>query len=132
MILKDELYTLDSLKGSPAADEATAYVAELTLNPESRIYKAHFPGMPITPGVCIAQMCVEVASLALECPLDIVASRDIRFLVPVTPDKVQHLSIEFTLPAGASAAVSEGVSVEFSVVSGETAYSRLKLTLGRI
>lgn len=30
------------------------------LNPEHYIYKAHFPGTPVTPGVCIIQMATEI------------------------------------------------------------------------
>ena len=28
------------------------YQCQVKFNPEHRIYKAHFPGNPVTPGVC--------------------------------------------------------------------------------
>lgn len=38
----------------------------ILLNRDSVIYKAHFPGNPITPGACIVEMGREIASLILE------------------------------------------------------------------
>ena len=33
---------------------------KIRLNPDHEIYRAHFPGNPITPGVCIVQIISEV------------------------------------------------------------------------
>ena len=37
-----------------------AMTADIRLLPDNVIYKAHFPEKPITPGVCIVQMAVEL------------------------------------------------------------------------
>ena len=39
------------------------------LNPDHLIYKAHFPGQPVTPGVCILQMIRELLSVEMDIPL---------------------------------------------------------------
>ena len=33
---------------------------KVILNPDHLIYKAHFPGQPVTPGVCILQIIQEL------------------------------------------------------------------------
>lgn len=53
--------------------------ATVRLLPESPIYKAHFPGYPVTPGVTLVQMALELMSRKLA------AAKDIKFVVPVLP-----------------------------------------------
>lgn len=53
--------------------------ATVRLLPESPIYKAHFPGYPVTPGVTLVQMGLELMGRKLT------AARDIKFVVPVLP-----------------------------------------------
>lgn len=36
---------------------------KVEMNGDHKIYKAHFPGNPITPGVCLVQMAVEMCEL---------------------------------------------------------------------
>ena len=38
----------------------------LQLHPEHEIYQAHFPGNPITPGVCQVQIVAELAGRQLQ------------------------------------------------------------------
>lgn len=48
--------------------------------PGSSIYAAHFPGYPITPGVCVVQMALELMGKQLT------SAKDIKFVLPVMPD----------------------------------------------
>ena len=57
-MLEGLLYRRLSLGG-----ELSAAKASVVLLDDSPIYKAHFPGFPVTPGVCIVGMAVELASL---------------------------------------------------------------------
>ena len=50
-MLRGILYETVSVDGSGAT---------LRLLPESPVYRGHFPGYPITPGVCLVQMALEV------------------------------------------------------------------------
>ncbi len=43
-----------------SSEETDMIDYQIELNPEHYIYKAHFPGNPITPGVCIIKMITEV------------------------------------------------------------------------
>ena len=43
------------------------------------MYKAHFPGYPVTPGVTLVQMALELMGRKLA------SAKDIKFVVPVLP-----------------------------------------------
>jgi len=72
MMLEGTLYETVCREGSAAT---------VRLLPESPVYKAHFPGYPITPGVTIVQMALELTGRELA------GAKDIRFLVPVLPSE---------------------------------------------
>ncbi len=68
------------------------------MNAEHEIYRAHFPGSPITPGVCIIQMAVEIFGDLSGKNLNVTEVRDAKFLVPVVPGQ-PPLRFDFE-PAG--------------------------------
>ncbi len=70
MMLKDFLYRLVSAEPGNATVE---------LLPDCPVYAAHFPGFPITPGVTLVQMAVELMGCTL------VSAKDIKFVAPVFP-----------------------------------------------
>lgn len=65
------------------------------LDPEHFIYKAHFPGEPITPGVCILQIASELLSLSLGKDVEVRCVRNVKFLQVLVPDK--DTCVTFTL-----------------------------------
>lgn len=80
MQLLDSLFTI--ISESPC-DGCHAYT--IRLNAEHFIYAAHFPGEPITPGVCILQTACELAQLAFGRKLSIVKVKNVKFLRIITP-----------------------------------------------
>jgi 3-hydroxyacyl-[acyl-carrier-protein] dehydratase len=52
------------------------------------IYRAHFPGRPVTPGVCILQLCRELAEVHTQVRLTIVRAANIKFLAVIAPQSV--------------------------------------------
>lgn len=87
MILKDELYSITSHE---AADGTHTY--RVLLNHGSFIYAAHFPGEPITPGVCLIDMCRELLEDALQLKLDIATVKNAKFLSVATPKETTELT----------------------------------------
>ena len=59
---------------------------EIRLHPESAIYAAHFPGYPITPGVVLVRIAVELLSGQQGRNLDVKSVKNIKFVSPVMPD----------------------------------------------
>lgn len=90
MILKNNLYTI---KEANVAEEEARYAIEL--NAASFIYQAHFPGEPITPGVCIVQIAQELLGEVVGKKLRLVKVKNVKFLSVLTP--VQSVQVEFRL-----------------------------------
>ena len=80
MTLKDSLYKIIDKKETP---EGVLYNIHLIV--ESPIYGAHFPGMPITPGVCIVQMVEELLADHLQRNLQISSLKSAKFLSALKP-----------------------------------------------
>lgn len=80
MKLKNELY---KIKEKTVTSAEVCY--DILLNPEHFIYKAHFPGEPITPGVCIMQIAKELLEETVETALRIVKVKNVKFLSVMTP-----------------------------------------------
>lgn len=80
MKLRDNLYSISDVQQAP---ESVTY--SILLNKDCIIYQAHFPGMPITPGVCIVQIAEELLSDYLQKPLQLTSIRNAKFLSILKP-----------------------------------------------
>lgn len=63
----------------------TAEGTRIRLCTGHRIYDAHFPDHPVTPGVVLVQIAVELLSEREGRRLELVSSKGIKFLIPVGP-----------------------------------------------
>ena len=63
--------------------------ATVRLLPESPIYKAHFPEYPITPGVTLLQIALELMGKKL------VGAKEIKFVAPVLPGDGTEIRFEW-------------------------------------
>ncbi len=59
---------------------------KVKLNAEHFIYKAHFPGNPVTPGVCLVQMATEILSQEYHQDLVLDVLKNIKFKKIVRPE----------------------------------------------
>jgi 3-hydroxyacyl-[acyl-carrier-protein] dehydratase len=80
MILKDNLFTVESqnITGGKAA-------FRVKLNRKNFIYEAHFPKNPITPGVCLIQMAVELFGIVKGATCSIKTLKNVKFTAPISP-----------------------------------------------
>ena len=90
MRLKDNLYTIETRQDEYGA--GTSYL--IKLNPECFIYKAHFPGKPITPGVCLVQIGKELMEELSGQLLSLKRLKNAKFLSIVTPDESVEVKYE--------------------------------------
>ena len=91
MKLQDNLYTILSQQET----EGLA-TFQLSIHPEWPIYKAHFPGHPITPGVCIVQMVQELLQHALNRDVTLRKAKNVKYLAIISPEEVSELTVSFT------------------------------------
>lgn len=88
MKLRNKLYILKGL----SADQNEAYVELLR---DCEIYKAHFPDMPITPGVCIIQMATELLEEKLGVKLALKEVVNAKFLAVINPNETNEITYQF-------------------------------------
>ena len=115
MTLKDELYTV-------VHREDTHYT--IRMNPDSVIYAAHFPGHPITPGVCIVQIVEELTADALQQPLDISEMQSVKFISVLTPDN--GTAVDCTLDITADPE-DDTIKVKATLRTADTTIAKLTL-----
>ncbi|MDD4142453.1 MAG: hydroxymyristoyl-ACP dehydratase, partial [Bacteroidales bacterium] len=58
---------------------------DIELNRDHDIFKGHFPGEPITPGVCIVKTALELANIAFKNKYQIKTAKNIKFLNIISP-----------------------------------------------
>ena len=93
MRLNGDFYSIESrLEGLPQGQSGFNVI----LNPDHLIYKAHFPGQPVTPGVCILQMIQELLSEEMGIPLFINKIKNAKFTSMISPLTDRRISVLFS------------------------------------
>ncbi|MDR1337295.1 MAG: glycosyltransferase [Tannerella sp.] len=121
MILKDSFYTIES-----QTKTETGWKCGLSLNASHPIYQAHFPGHPVTPGVCIVQLAKEIVSVCRAESFFLCGVGNVKFLRVIDPTEQQdlfvHLLDERTDGQGR-------LVVPVSIRNETAVFASLKLTL---
>lgn len=99
------------------------YEFVVKLNPEHFIYKAHFPGEPITPGVCIMQIAEELFEHALKTPISLTCVKNIKFLRIISPNEVSE--VKYALQKISKD--DDGLKVQVTVSVNSDVYAKLSL-----
>src|SRR5690606_13982500 len=77
------------------ANEKTAegISATVHLNKDHAIFKGHFPGNPVMPGVCMIQIIKELTEEATGKSLFLTVSSNIKFMAIINPEKNPDLQL---------------------------------------
>jgi 3-hydroxyacyl-[acyl-carrier-protein] dehydratase len=90
MILKNDFY---QIKETQRTDKGVNFTVQL--NAGHFIYAAHFPGNPITPGVCLMQMVKELTEEFVQTPLFLKVVKNVKFIQIINP--LVHPEVSFVL-----------------------------------
>ncbi|MDE6872352.1 MAG: hypothetical protein K2J62_09590 [Bacteroidales bacterium] len=103
-------------------DKGGKVSADAVLDPGSDIFKGHFPGQPILPGVCSVQMLGEIMSEVIGKEVFINEVSSCKYLKTVDPVQEQelHLDIDYSFSDGKVTAAASG-----STAAGEP-YLKIK------
>jgi 3-hydroxymyristoyl/3-hydroxydecanoyl-(acyl carrier protein) dehydratase len=93
-MFKDDLFTVKEI-----VDTETGRTYRVILNALHPVFPAHFPGNPIVPGACIAQMIKELAEDYLSRPFFIGAIKNMKFLKVISPPANPEVSVHITCTA---------------------------------
>lgn len=121
-MLLEDFYHITELK-----KQVDALDAEIKLNPDHEVYKGHFPGQPVLPGVIQLQIIKEVLENALGIHLMIREVVVAKYLRPVTPGENPFLSIRIEHKQSETG----DYLINALVTKDDTIFTKLKATLSK-
>ena len=71
--------------------------AKIHLNKDHDIFKGHFPGNPVMPGVCMLQIIKELTEIATSQSLFLAVSSNIKFMAIINPDTNPDLLLNISI-----------------------------------
>lgn len=80
LLLMNNLYFLKHL-----ADEEGKVTATIKIHEDHEIFKGHFPGNPVLPGVCLVQIIKELMVQVFNSELFLVHASNIKYLAFINP-----------------------------------------------
>ena len=91
-VLKD-FYTIQSKKEISEGK----YSVEILLNKNHDIFKGHFPGNPVTPGVCMMQIVKDLSEEITQKKLFLSSASNVKFMAIINPEENPDLMLEFDI-----------------------------------
>lgn len=116
MRLREEFYEMLSQQAAEGG-----FDARIRLLPSSVIFKAHFPGYPITPGAIQLRVATELLSGYLGHPVTLRGISALKFLAPLLPGtEVTYSFRDTSLVVSSGMEVTRSSRVASLVVSSDT------------
>ncbi len=121
MMLLNDFYSLLHFQ-SVIADHSVN--AKILIDANHKIFKGHFPGLPIVPGVCMMQIVREIMEVTTEKPLRLIAADNMKFLSAISPDKHSEVDVEVAYTEN-----NDQFMINATLFSGAVIFFKLKATL---
>lgn len=118
-MLQNRLYTIDNKESET---NSVKYI--ILQNQESEIFKAHFPGNPITPGACLIEIGKELCEDYFGKKLSIKTIKSVKFMNLITPihaPQIQY-NIDFTK-------LEESIQAKIIISSHDVICSKINMEL---
>ena len=91
MLLKD-FYKITSRDKNENQHQAI-----IVVNEKHEVFKGHFPGNPIMPGVCMMQIIKELTEQITGCQLILQTLSNVKFMALINPDVTPELRLELDI-----------------------------------
>jgi len=114
-----DFYTLENHQ---TTDEGN-FSANIKLNENHEIFKGHFPGNPVTPGVCMMQIVKELTEEFTGKKLFLKSASNVKFMAIINPFETPDLHLQLTVSE-----TEEEVKVKNTTSFGETIALKLSAT----
>ncbi len=106
-----DFYTLQSYEKM----ESGSFTAQISLNKDHDIFKGHFPGNPVTPGVCMMQIVKELTEEFTGSSLFLKTASNVKFMAIINPFETPDLKIQLDITEN-----EQDVKVKNTTSFGET------------
>ena len=124
-MLKNKLFIINKIEKSVQDGDNVLpqpYKVDISLDPAHDIFKGHFPGNPILPGVCQVEIVRELAEIILEKKLMLTQASQIKYMNLINPLSDPLLQVHFKITG--NGAQEFDVSVELG--SAEKVFMKMK------
>ena len=98
------------------------YNAGIEFNPGHEIFKGHFPGNPVVPGVCMVQVIKIILKNIYGKDFTMQQSSQLKFLAIINPNETKTVQVEIIL----SKEDESGLTVSGSIHKGELIFLKYK------
>ena len=92
MIFKDDFYTINA-----SHEEENATIYSVTINKGHAIFKGHFPGNPVTPGVVQMEVVKELMQVTLGKEMNLLSMGNCKFLAVLNPEETADVDITLNI-----------------------------------
>lgn len=118
-----DFYTLTSYEKA----ENGSFTANIHLNKDHDIFKGHFPGNPVTPGVCMMQIIKELTEEFTDTKLFLKTASNVKFMAIINPFETPDLKLQLDITEN-----EEDVKVKNTTFFGETIALKLSVSYKKI
>ena len=88
-MLLDDFFKIINLQ-----QKENTFKAELEINAAHKIFEGHFPGQPVTPGVCMMQMIKEIIEKGMDHKTQLIMADEMKFLSVIDPRQNNRITAE--------------------------------------
>jgi 3-hydroxyacyl-[acyl-carrier-protein] dehydratase len=103
------------------SEEGNLFKTDIKLNTDHAIFKGHFPGQPVLPGVCMVQMVKEVVESMVNKKTRLLSAADLKFLSIIQPEEGKLIQMELKMTPDA-----ENIKVDARLTDGAAALFKFK------
>ena len=114
-----DFYTLENHQKTDDGN----FSANIKLNENHEIFKGHFPGNPVTPGVCMMQIVKELTEEFTGKKLFLKSASNVKFMAIINPYETPNLQLQLTVSE-----TDEEVKIKNTTSFGETIALKLSAT----
>lgn len=107
------------------SEETGTIKGQLYFDADHPIYRGHFPGQPVTPGVCQIEAIREIVSGFFNRKLHLVQAKDIKFVGLIIPDV--HPVVDFSIDYQQT---NDGQQVKAILSVREQIFLKMRATFG--
>ncbi|WP_333850655.1 3-hydroxyacyl-ACP dehydratase [Epilithonimonas sp.] len=103
------------------------FKANITLNKDHQIFNGHFPGNPVTPGVCMMQIVKDLTEEFTKSKLFLKSASNVKFMAIINPIDTPDLVLELDINEN-----EDEIKVKNTTTFGETIALKLSVTYKKI